>query len=108
MLRGKGGRACGHEKVRPVIPAHTLRNGGLSRRGFLRALGVTACAALVPGLAQAFPVHRSGTQYIGCVMSSGDPHFKGPTRITLEDIIKAKNILEANETHYLYAPDYLS
>ncbi len=28
-----------------------MRDGGMSRRGFLRALGVTACSALVPGLA---------------------------------------------------------
>lgn len=29
----------------------TLRHGGMSRRGFLRALGVTVSAVLVPGLA---------------------------------------------------------
>ncbi len=34
-----------------MILAHTLRNGGLSRRGFLRALGVTTAVLLVPGLA---------------------------------------------------------
>jgi len=28
-----------------------MRNGGMSRRGFLRALGVTTAAVLVPGLA---------------------------------------------------------
>jgi len=31
--------------------SNAMRRGGLSRRGFLRALGITACAALVPGLA---------------------------------------------------------
>ncbi len=41
---------------------HSLRNGGMSRRGFLRAMGVTACAALVPGLV--YPIYRSGTQFV--------------------------------------------
>jgi len=29
----------------------TMRKGGLSRRGFLRALGITSASVLVPGLA---------------------------------------------------------
>ena len=43
--------------------AQLLRNGGMSRRGFLRSLGVTACAALVPGLMSGFtqPILESGT-----------------------------------------------
>lgn len=36
--------------------AQLLRSGGLSRRGFLRALGLTTCATLVPGLLIPEPV----------------------------------------------------
>lgn len=50
--------------------ARTLRYGGLSRRGFLRALGVTAASTLVPGLAAPGHAHpvlcwHAGTIYVG-------------------------------------------
>ncbi len=35
--------------MRPRLAKH-LRNGGLSRRGFLRALGITSASVLVPWL----------------------------------------------------------
>lgn len=34
---------------------HALRNGGLSRRGFLQALGITVTSLMVPGLAMLRP-----------------------------------------------------
>ncbi|MFB3077019.1 MAG: twin-arginine translocation signal domain-containing protein [Lysobacterales bacterium] len=37
-----------------------LRHGGMSRRGFLRAMGVTAAAVLVPGMGPGLAVPRFG------------------------------------------------
>ncbi len=80
-----------------MIPAHALRNGGLSRRGFLRALGVTACTALVPGLG--LSACKSAAERFSMppwVTITPATKLYG-SRITMENILKAKAILEAND-----------
>lgn len=76
--------------------AKALRRGGLSRRGFLRALGVTAASALVPGLGL-YPVYRSGTRYVG-----------GAHLITVANIKQAVAAFAASDDWALHAPKLLA
>ncbi len=48
-----------------------LRNGGLSRRGFLRALGITVCTVAIPAWASPF-VSRTLTWIGGVGPTGGD------------------------------------
>lgn len=101
-----------------MIPVHALRNGGMSRRGFLRAMGVTTCAALVPGLAEGIPIHRSGLRLMGPLYIGGQQFGKsvseadmpevlmalgrparcfGCSEVSIGDLRKAQAVLEAND-----------